>query len=209
MTEMTNQTGHGRIVVGVDGSAASKEALLWAAQQAEVTGASLEVVMAWEMPFTSFGRAIQVPGELDYAVEAEERLHDTIHEVLGTCFDAQPWERPTRVKTVVMEGRTIPTLVEAAKGAEMLVVGSSGHGAFVGMLLGSVMEHCVGHARCPVVVVRERGLGHIDNPGAVFGRPFGRARDPRDPLRLLLITATGRIGKGKVQRETWPSLLFW
>ena len=74
MTEMTNQTGHGRIVVGVDGSAASKEALLWAAQQAEVTGASLEVVMVWEMPFTSFGRAIQVPGELDYAVEAEERL---------------------------------------------------------------------------------------------------------------------------------------
>ena len=83
MTEMTNQSGQVRIVVGVDGSAASKEALLWAAQQAELTGASLEVVMVWEMPLTSFGRAIQVPGELDYAVEAEERLHDTIHDVLA------------------------------------------------------------------------------------------------------------------------------
>jgi nucleotide-binding universal stress UspA family protein len=45
-------------------------------------------------------------------------------------------------------------LVEVAKGANLLVIGSSGHGAFVGMLLGSVGEHCIGHAGCPVVVVR-------------------------------------------------------
>jgi nucleotide-binding universal stress UspA family protein len=154
MTEMTNQGGRGRIVVGVDGSEASKEALLWAAEEAELTGASLEVVMVWEMPFTSFGRVFQVPSNLDYSVEAEQRLHDTIHDVLGASYDSQPWERYPRLKTLVLEGRPVPTLVEVANGADLLVVGSSGHGALVGMLLGSVSEHCIGHASCPVVVVR-------------------------------------------------------
>ncbi len=154
MTGMTNRSAPGRVVVGVDGSAASKEALLWAAEEAELTGATLEVVMAWEMPFTSFGRVIQVPTNLDYAVEAEQRLQDTVHEVLGSKYDAEPWERSPKLKTVVVEGRPVPALVEVAKGANLLVVGSSGHGAFVGMLLGSVSEHCIGHASCPVVVVR-------------------------------------------------------
>jgi nucleotide-binding universal stress UspA family protein len=45
-------------------------------------------------------------------------------------------------------------LLRAAEGADLLVVGSRGHGAFAGMLLGSVSQHCVHHASCPVVVVR-------------------------------------------------------
>jgi nucleotide-binding universal stress UspA family protein len=153
MAEMTNPGRRARIVVGVDGSEASKEALLWAAHEAELSGASLEVVKAWEMPFGSQARAIQVPGELDYAVEQERNLQETIHEVLGNAYDSHPWEPARKLKTLVLEGRPVPTLLEAAKGADMLVVGSSAHGALVSVLLGSVSEHCIGHASCPVVVV--------------------------------------------------------
>ena len=82
VAEMTEKDAQGRIVVGVDGSEASKDALLWAAHQAELTGASLDVVMVWEMPFASYGRIIRVP-DLEYGMEAEHRLHDAIREVLG------------------------------------------------------------------------------------------------------------------------------
>jgi len=60
------------------------------------------------------------------------------------------------VHTEVIEGHPAPTLIDASQGAELLVVGSRGHGAFVGMLLGSVSEHCVSHAQCPVGVVRHK-----------------------------------------------------
>jgi nucleotide-binding universal stress UspA family protein len=82
MTEMTGKDGRGRIVVGVDGSEASKGALLWAAHEAELTGASLDVVMVSEMPFRSYGRLIRLP-DLDDAIEAGHRLHGAIGEVLG------------------------------------------------------------------------------------------------------------------------------
>jgi nucleotide-binding universal stress UspA family protein len=154
MAEVTDQRSRGRIVVGVDGSQASKEALVWAAREAELTGATLEVVKVWEMPFGSHGRVIQVPGELDHAVEEERKLQDTVHEVLGDDYDSEPWEQPGKLKTVVLEGRPVPTLLDVARGADLLVIGRSGHGAFVGTLLGSVSEHCIGRASCPVVVVR-------------------------------------------------------
>jgi nucleotide-binding universal stress UspA family protein len=154
MAEMAKQDGQGRIVVGVDGSAASKEALLWAAHEAQLTGASLEVVMAWETPFTSYGRVIRVPSELDYAVEVEHRLNKTVHEVLGGSYDSELWAQSSKLKIIAVEGRPVPTLLDVARGADMLVIGSSGHGALVGMLLGSVSEQCIGHASCPVVVVR-------------------------------------------------------
>jgi len=54
----------------------------------------------------------------------------------------------------VIDGHPAPVLVEASKGAELLVVGSRGHGEFVGMLIGSVSEYCAAHALCPVLVHR-------------------------------------------------------
>jgi nucleotide-binding universal stress UspA family protein len=157
MAEMMKQSGPGRIVVGVDGSQASKDALLWAAEEAVMTGASLDVVIAWEMPFTTYGRVIKVPGELDYSVEAERTLQDTVHEVLGASYDTELWARSAKLRTVVVEGRPVPSLLRAAEGADMLVLGGSGHGALVGTLLGSVSEHCIGRANCPVVVVHHTG----------------------------------------------------
>ena len=149
---MTEKDGRGRIVVGVDGSEASKDALLWAAHEAELTGASLDVVMVWEMPFASYGRIIRVP-DLDYGMEAEHRLHDAITEVLGDSYVSELSTQSATLTTTVLDGSPVPALLDAAEGADMLVVGSSGHGALVGMLLGSVSEQCIGHATCPVVVV--------------------------------------------------------
>jgi nucleotide-binding universal stress UspA family protein len=152
MTEITGKDGRGRIVVGVDGSEASKDALLWAAHEAALTGASLDVVMVSEMPFRSYGRLIRVP-DLDYASEAGHRLQGAIREVLGGSYGGEPWMQSPNLNTIVLEGRPVPALLDAAKGADMLVVGSCGHGALVGRLLGSVSEQCIRYATCPVVVV--------------------------------------------------------
>jgi nucleotide-binding universal stress UspA family protein len=142
----------GRIVVGVDGSEASRDALTWAARQAALTGASLQVIMTWHVPTAAYGAQIPMPSDYDFIADSERELGTVVSEVLGP----QPG---IGVSMVVMEGHPANRLIEASVGAEMLVVGSRGHGAFSGMLLGSVSEHCVAHASCPVVVVR-----HSANP---------------------------------------------
>ena len=133
---------NGRIVVGVDGSAASRDALRWAQWQAELTGAPLEVVTAWSYP-TSYG--FPVIADVDWEQGARTVLDEAVDEALGPQAD---------VTRRVVEGHAARVLVEAADGADLLVVGSRGHGGFTGMLLGSVSEHVVTHASCPVVVVR-------------------------------------------------------
>ncbi|MDA8284033.1 MAG: universal stress protein [Actinomycetota bacterium] len=137
----------GRIVVGVDGSDASKDALAWAARQAELTGASIQVVTAWHVPMAAYSAAVSVPTGYEFEQQARKVLDATIVAVLGDQPNVQ-------VTTSVVEGHPAPELLAAAAAAELLVVGSRGHGAFTGMLLGSVSEHCVTHAPCPVVVVR-------------------------------------------------------
>jgi nucleotide-binding universal stress UspA family protein len=137
----------GRIVVGVDGSEASRNALAWAARQAELTGASLQAIMTWHVPTAAYGAPVPVPSDYDFIADSERELAKVAHEVLG--------EHPAiHVSLVVVEGHPATRLIEASVGAELLVVGSRGHGAFAGMLLGSVSEHAVSHASCPVVVVR-------------------------------------------------------
>ena len=98
--------------------------------------------MAWQFP----GGA--VPGGIeDFEAESRRALDDAIE-------GAFPGGPPVRVTRVVEEGAPAPTLVERSKGAAILVVGSRGHGAFLGMLIGSVSQYCVTHARCPVLVLR-------------------------------------------------------
>jgi nucleotide-binding universal stress UspA family protein len=144
-----------RIVVGVDGSDASVAALRWAVQQAISTGATLEVICAWESPNTPeltplFGvpSVTHQPATSELARDsAQHRLDQVIDATIGA-------EGEVQVAARVIEGHPAPVLVQAAQGAILLVVGSSGHGAFVGMLLGSVTSHVTAHAPCPVVVVR-------------------------------------------------------
>jgi nucleotide-binding universal stress UspA family protein len=138
--------GSGRIVVGVDGSEYSKDALRWAAGQAEVTGATLDVVAASPWPMFYGWTSADLAGP-DFARFAEQALTDTVDAVFGP-------DRPAWLRTRVVEGHAGKVLVEASAGAELLVVGNRGYGGFYGVPLGSVSTYCVHHAHCPVTVVR-------------------------------------------------------
>jgi nucleotide-binding universal stress UspA family protein len=141
-----------RIVVGVDGSDSSKAALAWALGQAELTQASVDAVIAWEHPI-AFAGAPYVPiGAMtipDFADTAEQVLNAAIGET------ADP-SGPVKVYAIAREGNAARVLLDAAECADLLVVGSRGHGGFTEALLGSVSQHCVHHAQCPVVIVRGR-----------------------------------------------------
>ncbi len=136
------------IVVGIDGSSTSKDALRWAARQAELTGASLQAVTTWHLPVFIYGPGVlPFPADLDLGQESRLALDQIVTEVLG--------DHPkVKISTLVIEGHPAVQLLKAAEHAELLVVGSRGHGAYAGMLLGSVSEHCVTHSPCPVVVIR-------------------------------------------------------
>jgi nucleotide-binding universal stress UspA family protein len=136
-----------RIVVGVDGSDASKEALRWAIRQARLTGAGVNAVTAWRYPAT-YGLA-PVGGEaIDFEGHARKTLIGALNEVSGL-------EPDVPVRPLVTEGRAGEVLLRAAQGADLLVVGSRGHGEFASAVLGSVSLHCVLHARCPVLILRD------------------------------------------------------
>ncbi|GAA0222416.1 universal stress protein [Cryptosporangium japonicum] len=134
-----------RIVVGVDGSDASEHALRWALDQARVTGATIDAVIAWQ-PVVVFGY-LPPPGDFDVEGAARSVLGGTVAQVVADG------ESPP-VRQHVVEGAASRVLVDAANGATLLVVGNRGHGGLTEALLGSVGQHCVHHATCPVVVVR-------------------------------------------------------
>ena len=135
-----------RIVVGVDGSRSSLCALAWAAHQSELTGDRLDVVAAWQWP-QSYGWAVPTPDDFDPETALQREIEPGV--------DAVRAEYPAvEVEIRVINGHPAPVLVEASKGADLLVVGSRGHGEFVGMLIGSVSEYCAAHAHCPVLVHR-------------------------------------------------------
>jgi nucleotide-binding universal stress UspA family protein len=142
----------GRIVVGVDGSDASLDAVRFALRQAELTGSRVEAVTSWQYP-TQYG--VEFYGEeLDWDTIAATTLESALRDVRGA-----PPGSSVVVEQRVQRGHPAEVLVEASDGAELLVVGSRGHGGFVGMLVGSVSEHVIAHAYCPVVVVRH-AKGH-------------------------------------------------
>jgi nucleotide-binding universal stress UspA family protein len=134
------------VVVGVDGSEPSKDALRWAIRYACRTGATVRAVTVWHFP-TSFGWGpLPTIPEMDLEADARAGLKETVEAVADTS-------EPVTLQTEVVEGPPALTLLRAAEGADLLVVGSRGHGAFAGMLIGSVSEHCVHHANCPLVVI--------------------------------------------------------
>lgn len=135
------------VLVGVDGSAASKDALAWAARYAGLIGAPLDVVIVWHMPST-LGFETPVPFEWNPETDARMIVEDSVEEVLGSVH------RPD-VTILVLEGPPARVLTELAKAASLVVVGSRGRGHVAGMLLGSVSEALARHAPCPVVVVRD------------------------------------------------------
>lgn len=142
--------GADRIVVGVDGSPGSKTALRWAMNQARLTGATVQAVISWQDPAqygTAYGwTAAAFEGDT-FATTMAKVLDETVAEVSAQL------PHPVTVLAQVVEGHPAESLLHAAAGAQLLVVGSRGHGTFAGIILGSVSQHCVQHAPCPVVVV--------------------------------------------------------
>lgn len=139
-----------RIVAGVDGSVESLAALRWAIRQAGLTGGTVDAVIAWELPVsaTGYGWAPLTKAE---CAEFAEIATKTVQEAISTVTG--PGGNP-RVHPVVRPGRPAQVLLDASAGADLLVVGSRGHGLFADMLLGSITQHCFTHAKCPVVVMR-------------------------------------------------------
>lgn len=139
------------VVVGLEGSAPSREALRQAADEAERLGADLEVVTAY-IPMSYWGDlyAVMAPPSGRTREQAEERARAVLREVLGSDGGG------SGVTVVVEQGDAGRVLTEKASGARLLVVGSECRSRLEGMILGSVALHCVVHARCPVLVVHPR-----------------------------------------------------
>lgn len=133
------------VIVGIDGADDSVRALRWAAEHARAVGAPLQVLSAFEVP-TQFGPYGMAGWEnpTDLEKRAREVLSDTVQSTLGE--DAQVIEH-------VVRRHPAQALVEMSDQAQLIVMGSRGRGGFAGLLLGSVSQYVVAHARCPVVVM--------------------------------------------------------
>jgi nucleotide-binding universal stress UspA family protein len=137
------------VLVGVDGSRGSRKALAWAAAEAAEHNADLIVINVWEQPVPPPAGSGSPPlGEVpDWRDEATRALMQVVTEELG---DSPPVQTQPRLR----HGRPAEVLIEESAGADLLVVGTRGHGGFAGLLLGSVSQHVAAYAQCPVTVVR-------------------------------------------------------
>jgi nucleotide-binding universal stress UspA family protein len=165
-----------RIVVGVDGSAASRAALRRAADLAQDLGAELDVVQAWQYPpaLHDWDAVPSNYGYLPMAPPVERVEQDARDDLAATVADVLGSDPVVTVTQRVVEGHPARVVMEAAKGATFLVVGRRGHGGLAGLLLGSVARACSEHAACPVVIVpRPHAAGGVrpDVPAAEAGTP--------------------------------------
>ncbi len=144
MSSATPETTPGEIVVGVDGSPQSRQALRWAAHMARMLGAPMTVVTAWEFP-TTYGYGTPLT---DW--NPEDDMRQVQDQAIAGVFGDDP---PNGLGRVLQSGGAARVLLEASEGALMLVVGSRGHGGFAGLLLGSVSSVVAEHASCPVLIV--------------------------------------------------------
>jgi nucleotide-binding universal stress UspA family protein len=118
--------------------------------QARLVGASLDAVSAWQDPAMlgySYGWTPALFDGESIVTSTEKILDEAVTDAVGNAG------RPVDVRTRVTQGHPAEVLLHAATGAQLLVMGSRGHGTFAGILLGSVSQHCVQHAPCPVFVV--------------------------------------------------------
>lgn len=134
-------TGH--IVVGVDGSPSSVQALSWAVTQGNLTGAEVRAVIAWDYP-AAYG-AYPVGDDIDWAELARTTMDEALTAATGDLG---------KVVVSIVQGNPAKVLLSASGDADLLVVGNRGHGGFVELLLGSVSERVITHAACPVLVMR-------------------------------------------------------
>jgi len=142
------------IVVGVDHSEGAKAALRFALEEATLRQATLRVVHAWQYAYIGAsgfeGSYPALGGDIKELRDLAERDLD------ATLQEAIPETGAIEIERRVVEDRPAAALVDESRGADMIVVGSRGHGGFGGLLLGSVSQQVAHHAACPVVIVHTK-----------------------------------------------------
>ncbi|MGP5165565.1 universal stress protein [Arthrobacter rhombi] len=138
-----------RIVVGLDGSDASVNALKHGLRLAKALGTSVEGIVAWSQTLTL--GLYTVMNQQDVEQDARQAATSAANRVFGP-------EWPEQFALVAREGHPARVLIRESQNATMLVVGSRGHGGFAGLLLGSVSSACAAHAECPVLVVHDAAV---------------------------------------------------
>ncbi|HEY7071140.1 MAG TPA: universal stress protein [Acidimicrobiales bacterium] len=137
----------GRIVAGFDGSESARRALAWAAEEARLREARLDVVQAWQVPYPVAAPMAGYPVVADALAETARAGIDEALAIPGLGDLAVP------ATPCVVQGPAGPAILDAAEGADLIVLGTRGHGTVAGALLGSVTHHVVHHATRPVAVV--------------------------------------------------------
>jgi nucleotide-binding universal stress UspA family protein len=137
------------IVVGVEGSDASAAALQWAVEEARLRGTTLRVVHSWTRLVAS--GPMGMPMLID--TNLVESLRSAAEKIVDRMVSAASISG-VEVHRDVLEGGAAQALVDAATGADLLVVGSRARVGFIRLLLGSVSQQCAHHASWPVVIVR-------------------------------------------------------
>jgi len=177
---VSNGNGPTRVVVGVDGSAGASAAVRWAIGEAAARGSELHAVLAWQYhhavksdptgvgslflafrpsgggiePFAPSGWDIgsMPPSAAEMGAAGEDEEEDVASRTLDQALDGVDLSR-VKVVTAAIEGHAAQVLLDYVHPDDLLVVGSRGHGQFAGALLGSISQHVVTHACCPVTVV--------------------------------------------------------
>jgi nucleotide-binding universal stress UspA family protein len=132
------------VVVGVDGSPHSQAALRWGLREAQAHAGEVTAVLSWQMPF------IGNPS----AFSKDEMEQDAKEVLLKSVAEVAP-DPPVPIRNIVANGDPTESLIEASKGADMLVLGSRGRSRFAGLMLGAVSQGCAASAACPVVIVKD------------------------------------------------------
>lgn len=152
-----------RIVVGVDGSDLSIEALREAATLAEALDARLDAICVWSRPFSTHGA---VPPGWHPDRNAARALHDVATAVFGD-------QKPQRLHTRIVEGSAARELISESIEADLLVVGARGHGGLPSPILGSVSSEVAVHARCSVLIVHPTSAHADPHDAALAGSTAG------------------------------------
>jgi nucleotide-binding universal stress UspA family protein len=164
---MSTSIEHPGLVVGVDGSAASKAAVGWAARDAALRNVTLTLV---HVATSLAGAWPQTPPPVGFGEWQQRQARQFVDEAVRIAEDALPETAHLRVKTETYYSAVVPTLIDMSKEAEMVVVGCRGQGAF-GAVLGSVSSGLIHHAHCPVVVIHHHdgSMAHRQHAPVVVG----------------------------------------
>lgn len=142
------------IIVGVDGSGHSEEALTWALNEAAIRNAPLTVISVLEHGADFWTGN---PNIFDQHQPEREIAHQSVQKMVDQAAARLGDSRPASVTVRVVSGTPAEILINASGDADVMVVGSRGSGGLARLLMGSVSSQVAQHARCPVVVVRPKG----------------------------------------------------